>query len=73
MNPITFLIEEDHYDGGYIAEAFITENEHIVTQGDNIEELKMMIKDALICHFENPLEIPSSVILKFVRQEVFAL
>ncbi len=31
-----------------------------------------MIKDALECHFENPLEIPHKVIMKFIRQEKFA-
>lgn len=73
MNQITFQVEQDVTDGGYVAEAYVTEDEHIVTQGDTIEELKLMIKDALECHFENPLEIPKTVVLNFMRQEIFAL
>jgi hypothetical protein len=34
--------------------------------------LKDMIKSALECHFENPLDIPHKVIMNFRRQEVFA-
>lgn len=73
MNQITFQVEQDVNDGGYVAEAYVTEDEHIVTQGDTIEELKLMIKDALECHFENPLEIPKTVVLNFMRQEIFAI
>jgi predicted RNase H-like HicB family nuclease len=73
MKEIVFQIEEDLEDGGYIAEAYTSKNEHIITQGDTIDELKEMIKDALECHFENPLEIPHKVIMKFIRQEIFAL
>ena len=72
MKEITFEIEEDLEDGGFVAEAFVTEGEHIVTQGDTIDELKQMIKNALECHFENPLDIPHKVIMNFRRQEVFA-
>jgi predicted RNase H-like HicB family nuclease len=72
MKEIVFQIEEDLEDGGYVAEAYTSKNEHIVTQGDTIDELKEMIKDALECHFENPLEIPHKVIMQFVREEIFA-
>jgi predicted RNase H-like HicB family nuclease len=72
MKEIVFKIEEDIIDGGYIAEAYTTDNEHIITQGETIDELKSMIKDALECHFENPLEMPHRVIMQFIRQEVFA-
>ena len=73
MTQITFHVEQDGTDGGYIAEAYVADNEHIVTQGDTVEELKLMIKEALECHFENPLEVPKMVILNFVRQEIYAL
>lgn len=72
MNQIAFQVEQEE-DGGFVAEAYVAENEHIVTQGDTIEELKLMIRDALECHFDNPLEIPKTVVLKFIRQEVFAI
>lgn len=45
------------YDGVfYIASANFNKNEHIVTQGKTIEELKMMIKDALECHFDKEIK-----------------
>lgn len=72
MKEIIFKIEEDTEDGGYVAEAYTTADEHIVTQANSIDELKIMIKDALECHFENPLDMPHRVIMNFVRQEVFA-
>lgn len=56
MQEITFKIEEDLEDSGFIAEAYVAENEHIVTQGSSVEELKIMIKEALECHFDNPLK-----------------
>ena len=72
MKEIIFKVEEDLIDGGYVAEGFTADNEQIVTQGENVEELKEMIKAALECHFDNPFEMPHKVILNFVRQEVFA-
>jgi predicted RNase H-like HicB family nuclease len=72
MKEITFEIEGDLEEGGYVAEAFVTEDEHIVTQGDTIDELKSMIKNALECHFDNPLDVPHKVVMNFRRQEVFA-
>lgn len=72
MEQITFNIEEDSDDGGFVAEAFTQDNSQIITQGDTIEELKNMIKNALECHFDNPNDVPHKVILKFIRQEIFA-
>ncbi len=71
MNEITFKIEETN-GGGLMAEAYISENEQIITQAENEAELKMMIKDALECHFDNADEIPHRVILQFIRSEIFA-
>ncbi|MFN4146894.1 MAG: type II toxin-antitoxin system HicB family antitoxin [Runella sp.] len=70
MEEIIFEIEQSDSDGGYVAHAVLSENAQIVTQGDTIEELKMMIKDALECHFDDESEIPKKIILKFIRQEV---
>ena len=47
MSDITFLIEADH-DGGYVATAV---GESIVTQGETLEEVRAMIRDAVHCHF----------------------
>jgi predicted RNase H-like HicB family nuclease len=71
MQEITFLIEDDLEDGGFIAEAQLPNNEQIVTQGNTIDELKTMIKEAIICHFET-VDMPHKVIMKYIRQEEFA-
>ncbi|MCK5661540.1 MAG: hypothetical protein KAH86_09280 [Methanosarcinales archaeon] len=51
MNEIIFLIEDD-LEGGYTAQAL---GHSIFTEGETLEELKRNIKDALNCHFDNPL------------------
>jgi predicted RNase H-like HicB family nuclease len=72
MKEIVFKVEEDNEDGGYVAEANTSDNEHIITQGETIDELKYMIKNALDCHLANPLEMPHKVIMQFIKQEFFA-
>jgi predicted RNase H-like HicB family nuclease len=62
---ILFLVEESQ-EGGYIAKAI----EHsIFTEADTLEELKIMIKDAVECHFEEK-ERPKLIHLHIVRNEV---
>lgn len=45
---IVFLVEDDP-DGGYTASAL---NQSIFTEADDLQSLKVMIKDAVSCHFE---------------------
>jgi FMN phosphatase YigB (HAD superfamily) len=47
----------------------------IATQGETIEELRAMVRDAVQCHFGDgvPGEMPRIVRLHFVRDEMFAL
>ncbi len=47
MNEIIFLVE-DAVEGGYTARAL---GESIFTEGDNIDELRSNIRDAVDCHF----------------------
>ena len=68
MNEIIFVVEEST-DGGYIAKAL---SAAIVTEADTIEELRTMVKDAVHCHFDNPVELPKMIRLHFVKDEVFA-
>lgn len=72
MKEIIFTVEQEA-DGGFVAEANINEDEQIITQGDNLEELKVMIKDAIECHFENLDDMPRTVRLHFIKEEVFAI
>lgn len=57
MSDIVFQVEEDPVDGGWVARAF---GVGITTQGDNLDELKAMIRDALICHYDRREDIPRS-------------
>jgi hypothetical protein len=49
MNEIIFLVSEPP-EGGYAAEAF---GQSIFTVADNLEELNEMVRDAVLCHFED--------------------
>lgn len=62
---IIFLVEEDP-EGGYTAKAL---GYSIFTEADSIDELKIMIQDAVRCHFENR-ERPPIIRLHFVKDEV---
>lgn len=60
-----FLVEEDP-EGGYNARALC---ESIITEADTLEELRLNIKDALKCHFDNESQIPECIRLHIVREE----
>ena len=62
---ILFLVEESQ-EGGYLAKAV---KHSIFTEADTLEELKIMIKDAVECHFEET-ESPKIIHLHIVRNEV---
>jgi hypothetical protein len=51
---IVFLVEQDP-EGGYTAVALA---ESIFTEAEDLETLKVMVKDAVHCHFEAEEERP---------------
>ena len=71
MSEIIFEVQEDEADGGYVASAL---GHAIATQGETIEEVRAMVRDAVRCHFGDgvPGEMPSVIRLHFVRDEVLA-
>lgn len=69
LTEIVFLVEDDP-DGGYTARAL---GESIFTEADDLQGLKIMVKDAVNCHFENPETRPKIIRLHIVKDEVFAL
>lgn len=69
MQEIVFQVEEDSVDGGWVASAL---GAGIVTQAESIDELKIMVRDALRCHFDREEDIPPVIRLHFVRDEVIA-
>lgn len=72
MKEIIFEVREDEVDGGYVATAL---GHGITTQGDTIEELRDMVRDAVQCHFGDgiPGEMPKVIHLHFVRDEILAV
>jgi hypothetical protein len=67
MNEIIFLVEEAG-EGGYTARAL---GESIFTEGDDLEDLRTNIRDAVACHFE-PDSKPKVIRLHFVTEEIIA-
>ena len=68
MTEIIFMITEPP-EGGYTAEAL---GHAIFTVADDLNELSEMVRDAVICHFEE-VERPKMIRLHFVRDEVIAV
>jgi predicted RNase H-like HicB family nuclease len=67
MSEIIFEVREDEVDGGYTAN---TLGFGIHTQGETLEELRTMVKDAVKCYFDESMEAPKIIRLHFVRDEV---
>ena len=65
MDEIVFEVTEA-IEGGYDAWAV---GHSIFTQGNGWTDLKAMIKDAALCHFDDD-ELPAAIRLRLVRDEV---
>ena len=68
MNEIFFLVEEA-IEGGYNAKAI---GESIFTQGDDMNDLKANIRDAVQCHFDED-NIPKIIRLHLVKEEIITV
>lgn len=68
MNEVFFLVEED-LEGGYTAKAL---GETIFTDGETLEELKINIKEAVHCHFEED-NLPKIIRLHLVKEELLTV
>ncbi len=72
MSEIIFEVHEDEVDGGYVATAL---GHAIATQGETLEELREMVREAVQCHFGDgvPGPMPHVIRLHFVHDEVLAV
>lgn len=68
MNEIFFLVEEA-LEGGFIAKAI---GESIFTEAETMDELKMNIREAVHCHFDED-KLPKIIRLHLVKEEVIAV
>ena len=67
MNGIIFIVQ-DSPEGGFEARAL---SAPIFTEADSLDDLRVMIRDAVACHFDEE-ERPKVIRLHFVREEVIA-
>jgi predicted RNase H-like HicB family nuclease len=72
MSEIIFEVREDEADGGYVATAL---GHGIATQGETLDELRTMVREAVQCHFGDgvPGPMPKVIRLHYVRDEVLAV
>ncbi len=66
-NEIIFIVEESP-ETGYEARAL---DHSIYTEADTIEELRIMIKDAVQCHFSEQ-GMPKLIGLHYIKEEILA-
>jgi len=67
-SEIIFEVTEAE-EGGYCASAL---GYGITTQGETLEELRSLVRDAVECYFDDPSQAPSIIRLHFLRDEVLA-
>lgn len=67
-----FEVREDEIDGGFVAVAL---GHAIATQGETVEELREMVREAVHCHFGDcgDVEMPKIIRLHFIRDEALAV
>lgn len=68
MNEIFFLVEEA-LEGGYNAKAI---GESIFTEADTMDELRINIREAVHCHFDDD-KLPKIIRLHLVKEEIIAV
>ena len=65
ISEIIFVVEEA-LEGGYQAQAL---GHAIFTEAETMAELKIMLKDAVKCHFDPP-DLPKMIRLHLVKDEI---
>ena len=71
MRPSEVIFEvTEAIEGGYDARAL---GYSIFTQGDDWDDLKEMVKDAVLCYFDDDESMPRVIRLHLVKDEVLAV
>ncbi|HVA61152.1 MAG TPA: hypothetical protein VNG13_11545 [Mycobacteriales bacterium] len=68
VSELVFVVEEAP-EGGYLARAL---GESIVTEADDLDGLRAMVRDAVLCHFDEE-DRPKAVRLHLVHDELLAV
>jgi predicted RNase H-like HicB family nuclease len=58
MSEIIFEVREDGADGGFAASAL---GYGIHTQGETVEDVRAMVRDAVQCYFDETMEAPKII------------
>ena len=66
MEEVLFIVEES-LEGGFIAKGL---GVSIYTEADSMEELRVAVKDAVLCHFDDDKK--RIIRLHIVKEEVIA-
>lgn len=66
MDEIIFTIEQN-LEGGFTAKSI---DKSIFTEGNNLDELKQNIRNAVTCHFEDQQNIQRFIKLRFTKKRV---
>jgi hypothetical protein len=66
MEEVIFMVEES-VEGGFIAKGL---GVSIYTEAESMEELRVAVKDAVLCHFDDNKK--RIIRLHIVREEVIA-
>ena len=61
------VVVHEAEEGGYCATAL---GFGITTQAETLEDLRVMVRDAVACYFDDPQTTPKIIRLHFVRDEV---
>ncbi len=69
MSEIIFDVREDELAGGFIASAL---GYGIHTEAETLEELRVNVREAVDCYFDDASKSPQVIRLHFVRDEVLA-
>jgi predicted RNase H-like HicB family nuclease len=67
VQEIIFEVTEDLVEGGYSASAL---GHGVHTQAETLEELRINVREAVACHFDDRETSPRVIRLHFVRDEV---
>ena len=70
MRPTEIIFEAyEAEEGGYYA---VAKGFSIVTQGDSWDDLKYMVQDAVLCHFDDGCA-PQTIRLNLIKEEVIPI
>jgi predicted RNase H-like HicB family nuclease len=69
IDEVVFIVQEDREDGGYSA---VCHPYGIFTQGEDLDDLRAMVIDAVAGRFADEPVKPGRIRLHFVRDEVVA-